>query len=434
MCVRRGCGCTAGGLERARAARRGALSARGPWLRVAGGGLRRARSAAPCPPGRWNGARCWGRWGRWRIAWRGGRQVGRAAARNATLTAHIEVVGELRREVQVRRRRRASGKRRRGAPRARLCYDGEAWESVLADPGRGAGRDGRARRCSWRAGPARTGRRWRWRRPKRARGTIAASRRCSRSNIRSRARCRRRCSGGVRLRRAEAFAWRAFDEARRGNLDPAARAEGAAVRELALTDRGRAGARGRRRLRRRRDPRRGVALGDGAPRRSRRASAPSTSSFAPRGEGETCVRVVQAAGAGRTRAVGERCTYGVVWPGALRWAASGTAADRRGAAAGGLDGAVGDAPGWRRRVENGCAGARDRGSRRVGSSRPPGSRPTAAACWSFAKRGWRPSSPRFQVVASSTLAVERWAAHADKLGAFKRWSTPSWRAGTLVLR
>src|SRR4029077_6764235 len=44
--------------------------------------------------------------------------------------------------------------------------------------------------------------------------------------------------GRVRLRRAEAFAWRAFDEARRGNLDPAARAEGTAVRELALTDRG----------------------------------------------------------------------------------------------------------------------------------------------------------------------------------------------------
>ena len=54
----------------------------------------------------------------------------------------------------------------------------------------------RARRCSLRAGPARTGRRWRWPRPKHARRTIAASRRCSRSNIRSRARCRRRCSAG----------------------------------------------------------------------------------------------------------------------------------------------------------------------------------------------------------------------------------------------
>jgi hypothetical protein len=41
---------------------------------------------------------------------------------------------------------------------------------------------------------------------------------------------------------------------------------------------------------------------------------------------------------------------------------------------------------------------------------------------------------RCQVLAASTMAVERWALSADKLGAFKRWSTPSWRAGTLVLR
>jgi hypothetical protein len=41
---------------------------------------------------------------------------------------------------------------------------------------------------------------------------------------------------------------------------------------------------------------------------------------------------------------------------------------------------------------------------------------------------------RFQVVESATLVVERWAAHAEKLGAFKRWSSPSWRAGTLALR
>ena len=40
----------------------------------------------------------------------------------------------------------------------------------------------------------------------------------------------------------------------------------------------------------------------------------------------------------------------------------------------------------------------------------------------------------FQVVEASTLVVEKWAAHADKLGAFKRWGSPSWRAGTLALR
>ena len=41
---------------------------------------------------------------------------------------------------------------------------------------------------------------------------------------------------------------------------------------------------------------------------------------------------------------------------------------------------------------------------------------------------------RFQVVETATLTVEKWAARADKLGAFKRWGSPSWRAGTLALR
>jgi len=41
---------------------------------------------------------------------------------------------------------------------------------------------------------------------------------------------------------------------------------------------------------------------------------------------------------------------------------------------------------------------------------------------------------RFQVVETTTLTVEKWAARADKLGAFKRWGAPSWRAGTLALR
>ena len=40
----------------------------------------------------------------------------------------------------------------------------------------------------------------------------------------------------------------------------------------------------------------------------------------------------------------------------------------------------------------------------------------------------------FRSSTTSTLAVEKWAARADKLGAFKRWSSPSWRAGTLALR
>ena len=152
---------------------------------------------------------------------------------------------------------------------------------VGARAGRAAARrrsSGHARRCSWRDAPVRTGRRWRWRRRRREPGTIAASRRCSRSSIRSRRRCRRRCSGRVRLRRAEALRLAGVRRGppRKPRRRPRA-PRGRAVRELALTDRGRARARGRRPLRGGRDPRGGVALGDRAPNRSRPASAPSTS-------------------------------------------------------------------------------------------------------------------------------------------------------------
>jgi hypothetical protein len=41
---------------------------------------------------------------------------------------------------------------------------------------------------------------------------------------------------------------------------------------------------------------------------------------------------------------------------------------------------------------------------------------------------------RFQVLTTAALAVEKWASSADKLLAFKRWSSPAWRAGTLALR
>ena len=201
---------------------------------------------------------------------------------------------ELRREVQVGRRR-GDGQRRRGAPRARLCYDGEAW---AARAGRAAARrrsSGRGRRCSWRAGPARTGRRWRWRRRKREPGTIAASRRCSRSIIRSRAALPPALLGRVRLRRAEAFAWRAFDEARRGNARRRPRAPrrrpfaswrsptAACSRPRTSTSTKRSRSAWRRRA--------------GRPSRRQKPAGKRAVdvAFAPRGEGETCVRVVQTA-------------------------------------------------------------------------------------------------------------------------------------------
>ena len=58
----------------------------------------------------------------------------RADARNATLTAHIEVAesyGVKFKSVDVAAAGNAVGA---GAQRTRLCYDGEAWEGVLAAP------------------------------------------------------------------------------------------------------------------------------------------------------------------------------------------------------------------------------------------------------------------------------------------------------------
>jgi hypothetical protein len=241
--------------------------------------------------------------------------------------------------------------------------------------------------------------------------------------------------GRVRLRRAEAFAWRAFDEARRGNFDPAARAEGAAVHELALTDRGVLA------------PEDIEVYEDVAIRvaASRWATEPAPKPagkravdvvFAPRGEGETCVRMVQAAGAGKTRAVGERCTYGVVWQSALRWAPSGTVATiavqplaawtelwvmRRG----------GDG-GWT--IETLTPATADPDTA-VGYAEAAGFSPDGGRLLVVREaRAGSQVTRRFQVVESATLVVERWAAHVEKLGAFKRWSSPSWRAGTLALR
>ena len=259
--------------------------------------------------------------------------------------------GELRREVQVGRRR-GDGQRGRRAARGRAsattARPGRAcWPRRAAAPIERA----RAALLRRRAAPARIGRRWRWRRRKRAPGTIAASRRCSRSNIRSRRRCRRRCSGRVRLRRAEAFAWRAFDEARRGNLDAGrARRSGRpstswrspiagvlAPEDLDLYEE--------------------VAIRVAA---SRWATEPEQKpagkravdvAFAPRGEGETCVRVVQtAAETARRGPLGERCTYGLVWKSALRWAPSGSGGHHRRAAAGRLDRGLGAAARRRRRA------------------------------------------------------------------------------------
>ena len=247
----------------------------------------------------------------------------RADARNATLTAHIEVAesyGVKFKSVDVVAVGNGTGAPRRPALLRRRGLDERAGRRRPRRPSRR-----RARRCSWRAGPARTGRRWRWR-PTEARAWNDRRLQALQSiEYPVEGALPPALLGRVRLRRAEAFAWRAFDEARRGNFDPAARAEGAAVHELALTDRGVLAPEDI-------DVYEDVAIRVAASRWATEPDQKPTGKravdvvFAPRGEGETCVRVVQAAGAGKTRAVGERCTYGVVWQSALRWAPSGSVA------------------------------------------------------------------------------------------------------------
>jgi hypothetical protein len=356
----------------------------------------------------------------------------RADARNATLTAHIEVAesyGLKFKTVDV-----VAAGAGAGAPRARLCYDGDAWANVLAAPGAAPVERARAalflagRSCQDRAALALA--------PAEARawndGRIQA---LQSIDYPAESRLPAWLLGRLRLRRAEAFAWRAFDEARRGNLEAAARAEGTAVHELALTDRGVLA------------PEDADSYEDAAIRvaASRWATEPVQKTtakraadvvFAPRGEGETCLRVVSGAGTSKARTVGERCTYGLVWQNALRWAPSGTAATI----------AVQPLAAW---TELWVLRRADDGGWVIETLAPAIADPDATAGYAEAA-GFSPDggrllvvrearaagrvTRRFQVVDTATLVVERWAAHADKLGAFKRWSSPSWRAGTLALR
>jgi hypothetical protein len=357
----------------------------------------------------------------------------RTDGRNAALTAHIEVAESY--GVRFKSLDTTPTGNAVGPARARLCYDGEAWEGVMAAP---------------RAAPI-----------ERARAALAltsAARSCQdRTTLalapaEARAWNDRRIQalasieypieaalspamlGRVRLRRAEAFAWRAFDEARRGNLDAAARAEGTAVHELALTDRGVLA------------PEDAEVYEEVAIRvaGSRWATEPPPKAagkraveivFAPRGEGETCMRVVQGRD-GKGPMLGERCTYGLVWQSALRWAPSGQAATV----------VVQPLAAW---TELWVARHAGDGGWTIETLAPATSEPDATVGYveaaGFSPDGGRllvvreartgsQVTRRFQIVDTTTLIVERWAGSADKLAAFKRWGAPSWRAGTLALR
>jgi hypothetical protein len=364
----------------------------------------------------------------------------RADGRDKTLAAHLEVAQSYGVNFTV-----ADG------DTSRTCYDGEVWRQILALPNAGAEERTHAALFLAAQGscrPALTSpaeERERNDRRLQALGSIdfAVARAVPGSLM-----------GRVHLRRAEAFAWRAFDEGRRGNADAAARAEGTAVNELALCDRGvlavedldlyqevavRVAA-----SRWATEPSSLMgtlggspsppATGSGkrslpTPTRAQGGKGGVAVSLLPRAPGETCVRVETA-----TRVLGERCTYGVVWPGALRWAPSGTAATI----------AVQPLAAWTelwlmRRMGDGswsfdalapATTEPDVGYAESAGFSPDGNRVLVVR---EARVGGR-MTRKFQVLAASTLAVERWAASAEKLSAFKRWSTPSWRAGTLVLR
>ena len=323
-----------------------------------------------------------------------------------------------------------AARRRRTGRGARICYDGEAWAAVLASPAAAPAERARAALflsvdpCRDPVQPPAEARLWNDRRLRAleaidfaAAGALPAA-----------------LGGRVRLRHAEALAWRAFDEARQAHADAASRAEAAAVRELALCDRGvlapedldlydETAVR--------------VAASRWAtetpPKEKESRARKTVVSFAARAPGETCVRLTDGAG-DKAPLLGERCTFGVVWPSALRWAPSGDLATL----------AVQPLAAWTelwvlRRAADGTWGfdtltaattEPDVGYVESAGFSPDGGRLLVVR----EVRAAGHVSRRFQVLLTAALSVEKWASSADKLVAFKRWSAPSWRAGTLALR
>ncbi len=312
--------------------------------------------------------------------------------------------------------------------RTRLCYDGDAWERVLATPGAAPAERARAAlflsvdRCADPAAPPAVVRAFNDRRLQALTSIDFVAERALPPSL----------LGRVRLRRAQAFAWHAFDQARQGQPEVAARAEASAVRELALTDRGVLA------------PEDGALYEDtavrvgasrwaaeAAPRDTR--ARPVALTVSPRAPGESCLRVVDS----RRAVLGEHCTFGVIWTNALRWSASARLATI----------AVQPLPSWTelwvlRRSGDGASWTFDTlapssadPDRGAGYVEAAGFSPDGAKLLVVreADGDGRPSR-RFQVVDVPTLRVDKWASTADRLVAFKRWSSPGWRASTLALR
>lgn len=313
--------------------------------------------------------------------------------------------------------------------RTRVCYDGEAWERVLATPNAAPAERARAAlslssdRCADPAAAPALVRAFNDRRLQALTSIDFVAERALPAAL----------MGRVRLRRAQGFAWRAFDQARQGQLEAAARAEGTAVRELALADRGVLA------------PEDAALYDETAVRVAasrwaaeappKQTRAPVALAVSPRAPGESCLRVVDLGP--KPAVLGERCTFGVIWTSALRWSASGTVATV----------AVQPLPSWTelwvlRRGAGGTAWTFD-------TLAPATADPDSGAGYVEAA-GVSPdgakllvvreaasdghATRRFQVLDAATLGVDKWASNADKLIAFKRWSSPTWRASTLATR
>jgi hypothetical protein len=343
--------------------------------------------------------------------------------RDAALAGHLEVAASYGVRFES-----VDGDPADGA--ARLCYDGEAWTRVLATPGAPPVEKARAAlflagtRCQPVILPPAKQREFNDRRLQ-ALGDVDPVALAA------------WLGGRVRLARAEALAWRSFDEARRGTgAEAGGKNEAAAVKELALTDRGLLAPED---LARYDETAMRVAAGRWASEPAVRDTRKRTVAImtASRAPGETCVRVVSASGTAandNARPLAERCTYGVVWSNALRWAPSGTVATL----------AVQPLPAWTELwvVRRGGDGAWSIDTLAPATTEPELGYVESAG---FSPDGTRllvvrearvagHPTRKFQVLDASTLAVQIQAGDVSKLSAFKRWQAAWWKVGTLALR
>jgi hypothetical protein len=345
----------------------------------------------------------------------------RTTLRDAALAGHLEVATSYGVKFES-----IDGEVGEGT--ARLCYDGEAWARVLATPGAPPVEKARAALflASTRCQPALL--------PPAKQRELNERRLQALADV-DPAALAPWLGGRVRLARAEALAWRAFDGARRDDGAAATKDEAAAVKELALTDRGVLAPED---LARYDETAMRVAAGRWATepvvRDTRKRVVAITT--APRAPGETCLRVVAVSGApanDNAKPLVERCTYGVVWSSALRWAPSGTVATLT----------VQPLPSWTelwvvRKSADGwtidtltpATTEPDVGYVESAGFSPDGARLLVVREARVSGRATR----KFQVLDASTLAVQLQHSDVTKLSAFKRWQSAWWKAGTLALR